>query len=125
MENVYARFEALYESTYGKGTAYREAGMEIVNFRLRATGAARRATVKTYPEEGKDPSGALKGRRRAYSDVDAAYLVTPVYEYEGLRPGNSVDGPAVIETPVTTIVVDAERQARMDRYRNIILEVKR
>jgi N-methylhydantoinase A/acetophenone carboxylase len=31
--------------------------------------------------------------------------VTPIFTYESLRPGNVVEGPAVIESEYTTIVV--------------------
>lgn len=125
MELVYAKFEDLYENAYGKGTAFREAGMEIVNFRLRAVGAARKVTSKEAAVEGRDARGALVDKRQIFSPIDEDYLSAPIYRYERLKPGNRVEGPAVIETSVTTIVVDADRVAQMDQLRNIVLELRR
>ena len=36
-----------------------------------------------------------------------------------LHPGVEFDGPAIIETPVTTIVVNPKDRAAMDEYFNI------
>ena len=36
-----------------------------------------------------------------------------------MQPGMAFAGPAIIETPVTTIVVNPNDRAAMDEYRNI------
>ena len=36
-----------------------------------------------------------------------------------MQPGLSFDGPAIIETPVTTVVVNPNDRAAMDEYFNI------
>jgi N-methylhydantoinase A/oxoprolinase/acetone carboxylase beta subunit len=41
-----------------------------------------------------------------------------------VKPGNTFDGPAVVELTTTTIVVRPEQTLRMDRYRNFIVERK-
>ena len=41
---------------------------------------------------------------------------------EKLAPGNVVTGPAVIHTPITTIVVQDKQTGRMDAWRNIVIE---
>ncbi len=49
----------------------------------------------------------IEGRRRAYfSDVGA--VDTPVHELFALPHGETRQGPAIIETPFTTIVVDSQ-----------------
>jgi N-methylhydantoinase A len=45
-----------------------------------------------------------------------------IYDFQRLHPGNVVLGPAVIHTPITTVVVQGEQVARMDPFRNLILE---
>ncbi len=45
-----------------------------------------------------------------------------IYDFELLTPGNVVAGPAVIHTPITTIVVQDAQTGRMDELRNIVIE---
>src|SRR3990170_7138942 len=46
LEEVCARFDLLYEQSYGPGSAYREVGKEIMNFRVLAVGALRKPRLK-------------------------------------------------------------------------------
>ena len=46
-------------------------------------------------------------------------LPTRVYDFNKMRPGTEFGGPAIIETPVTTVVVNPGDRAAMDEYRNI------
>jgi N-methylhydantoinase A len=48
---------------------------------------------------------------------------TPIYDFEDMSAGDSLQGPGVILTPVTTIVVNPGDVARMDRYRNIRIDI--
>jgi N-methylhydantoinase A/oxoprolinase/acetone carboxylase beta subunit len=40
-----------------------------------------------------------------------------------MRPGAEVAGPAIIETPVTTIVINPTDRARLDEYRNVRIDL--
>src|SRR5499425_1869790 len=66
MEEAYGRFDELYEQTYGPGAGYREAGKEIMAFRVVATGQLKRPTLKSYPLGSKASDPGLKGRRDVY-----------------------------------------------------------
>src|SRR5262245_43365496 len=46
MEDLYARFDELYEQGFGQGSGYREAGKEILTFRLTATGLLKKPNIK-------------------------------------------------------------------------------
>jgi N-methylhydantoinase A len=48
---------------------------------------------------------------------------THVYDFEKMQPGTAFAGPAVIETPVTTVIVNPRDRAEMDGYRNIRIYV--
>ncbi len=121
LEGVYERFDGLYERTYGPGSGYREAGKEIMNFRLTATGMLDKPRLQRYPLSSDDADGAVSGRRKVFFEEFEEPRETPVYGFQRLRPGNRIGGPAVIETPVTTIVVNPGDRAVMDEYRNIRL----
>jgi N-methylhydantoinase A len=45
-----------------------------------------------------------------------------IYDFLKLKPGNLIEGPAIIHTPITTIAVQDRQTARMDEFRNVILE---
>jgi N-methylhydantoinase A len=115
-------FESLYERRYGQGSAYRHAGIEITAVRLRAVGILPRPTPEPQPLGGADPSRARRGRRRIYDGAEEAMVEASVYDYERLDPGMIVPGPTVVHTPITTVVVPGGQAARVDGYRNLVLE---
>ena len=45
LEQLYDDFHELYEKSYGKGSGYREAGMEVMTFRLTARGRLKKPNV--------------------------------------------------------------------------------
>jgi N-methylhydantoinase A len=54
LEQLVSDFETLYERKYGKGSAYREAGVEMTMFRLTARGVGGRAKLEPIPLAGAD-----------------------------------------------------------------------
>jgi len=116
------RFEARYEEIYGKGTGYREAGIDIVSFELEAIGPIAKPKMKRYEWVGEDSSGAIKTKRDVYFRKKGGFAKTNIYQMEKLKPGNRIEGPAVIEVPTTTVVVLPEQVAKVDEYLNIIIE---
>jgi N-methylhydantoinase A len=121
LENLLKDFERLYERRYGRGSSYRAAGAEMVAFRLRARGLMPRPKVAAEATVGADPSHAERGRRAIF-DGTAAIRPATVYDFERLRPGNVVRGPTVVHSPITTIVIQSGQIARMDPFRNLIVE---
>ena len=115
-------FEALYERKYGKGSAYRGAGMEMTMFRLSARGHITRPEIVAEPLRGVDPAAAHMGRREVFVDDENGRAPADIYDFEKLVPGNVVKGPAVIHTPITTIVVQARQTGHMDARRNVVIE---
>jgi N-methylhydantoinase A len=104
-------FESLYERKYGKGSAFREAGIEMTQFRLTARGLLNHS------------SAALTGRRKIFVEAKSAMIESDIYDFTRLNPGNVIKGPAVIHTPITTIVLQDNQKSVMDQYRNIIIEL--
>jgi N-methylhydantoinase A/acetophenone carboxylase len=50
---------------------------------------------------------------------------TPVYDFDRLDPGNSIDGPALIEAPDTTYVLEPGWNFRKDGLGSAVLRPKR
>jgi len=116
-------FETLYERKYGKGSAFREAGIEMTQFRLTARGLLEHPDMSAAETVGEDSSAALIGRREIFVEAKSAMIESNIYDFTLLNPGNVVNGPAVIHTPITTIVIQANQKSVMDQYRNIIIEL--
>jgi len=112
-------FDDMYEKSFGQGSGYREAGKEILTFRLTATGLLRKPDIKAEAVARSDGSLALNGEREVYFEENRKFTATRVYDFDRLRPGAEFVGPAIIETPVTTVVVNPSDRAAMDGYRNI------
>jgi N-methylhydantoinase A len=115
-------FNARYEALYGAGSTHSEAGIEVIAISIDAIAATPKPQLKRYEISSPDSSHAKKGSRQAYFTApDRGFKDTAIYEYDLLRPGNRLSGPAIVETPFTTIVVPAHVRAEIDAYRNVIL----
>lgn len=121
MVEFYDRFDQLYEQTYGPGAGYREAGKEIMAFRVVAIGELKKPRLKRYQVKETRVEEALKGEREVYFEEERDFVSTGIYDYGRLAAGSEILGPAVIETPITTIVVNPSDRARVDEFFNVRL----
>jgi N-methylhydantoinase A len=115
-----ANFEAAYEKIYGKGTAYRKAGIEVSNFVVTATTKTYKPKLREEAWEDENTSRARIGERQVYFD---GFIETPVFSMELLCPGNRIAGPAVIESSAATLLLHPQQTATVDRHRNLLLQV--
>ena len=130
LEELLDEFERAYEKRNGKGSAFRAAGTEIVTFKVEATGCVPKPRFQIHQSNSHIPQEALIERRRAYfvdpdnpSSPPTPNNQIPVYRLPGLVTGNHVDGPAIIETPITTIVLQEAQNATVDDYLNVFIEL--
>jgi N-methylhydantoinase A len=119
LDGLYDDFDIAYEQSYGQGSGYREAGKEIITFRVTGTGKLAKWQIKRLPRGEKTKERALKVSRDVYFEAAGGFVETAVYDFTKIGPGIEVEGPAVIESPVTTIVVNPNDRAVMDEFRNI------
>ena len=119
LDQVYTEFAELYERKHGKGSAYKDAGMEIISFQLRAIGKLPNPSLLKYEQAGPSPKEALINHRPV--SFSGKKHETGVYRYDLLEHGNEIGGPAIIVTPVTTIVVQPGQKAVLDAYKNVII----
>ncbi|WP_088318629.1 hydantoinase/oxoprolinase family protein [Kineosporia sp. R_H_3] len=126
MTRLAADFEKRYAELYGEGTGFSAAGVQAITFRVRATGVLPFSPeFPRLPQAGThDPAKALKGTRKVCLDVRVGYVDTAVYDYEGLRAGHQIVGPAVIEVPTTTVVVPAGMTGTVDALGNLSILTK-
>jgi N-methylhydantoinase A len=115
LEDLFVR---RYEELYGSGVAYRQAGIEISAIRVDAIGHVDRPELAAA-KEADSVASPIKGSRSAY--FGGRFFDTAVYEYGLLAPDAQLDGPAIIESPFTTVILPPDSGARLDAYRNIVV----
>jgi N-methylhydantoinase A len=124
VQQIMETFDQKYEEVYGEGSAYREAGIELISFTIDAIGKTSKPALRVYEAGGASPGAALKGSREVFFTKPAKdFFKTRIYDYDRLRPGNVIEGPSVIETRITTIVIPPEKVARVDRYLNVEIAI--
>jgi len=119
---VVERFVALYEQTFGKGTAAMEAGVEILTFHVVATTHRVPLSLTESKPERADAAAARSGSRPVW--FDGGFVEAPIYEHRKLRPGNRVSGPAIIEGMNTTMPLHPGQELGVDRFHNLVIQFK-
>ena len=97
--------------------------VQLVTFRLEATGLVSKATLKAHPPPAPDASHAIRERRDVWLAESRDFVNCPVYARDDLKAGNRFAGPAIIEQMDATTVVLPGMSAHVDAYLNLILEV--
>jgi N-methylhydantoinase A len=91
-------------------------------FRLTARGLIERPRLEPLPLSRADSAHARIGRRPIFVDANSGMAEAHIYDFSKLAPGNVVSGPAVIHTPITTIVLQDKQRGTMDGYRNVLVD---
>ena len=120
-EQLMQAFADKYESLYGKGSAFKDAGMEIGVFRVAAVGTMIRPRLSHRPPATTD---MVVGSRDVYWREFKRFIATPVYDGARLSVDLNIEGPAIIELPETTIVLHPESAGRGDEYGNFVIQIK-
>jgi N-methylhydantoinase A len=116
-------FDQRYAELFGEGTGFAAAGVQAITFRARATGILpfSPGLPKLADAESHDPADALVERRRVCLDARTGFVDTPIYDYQALRAGHRIAGPAVVEVPTTTVVVPPGARGTVDHLGNLVI----
>ncbi len=96
--------------------------VQLVTFRVEASGIVSKASFKPQPDGGPDASGAIIAKRDVWMPEAGGFVSCPVYDRERLQAGNRLSGPAIIEQMDATTLVLPGMTARVEPYLNILLE---
>jgi N-methylhydantoinase A len=112
------RFSQMYDELYGAGAGYREVGLEIVNFRVRALGK----TKQVPPEASSNGAGPpkLHGKRNVFWPYERETLETAIYRPTGAAEID-IKGPAIIELADTSVPVPPGSHVTSRPDRSLIL----
>ena len=111
--NFHARYQELY--SYSQS----EQEIRLVTLRVSLVGSLPKLDPPPVDRVTTDTVKA-KGRRKVYL---SGWTDATVYEITELPPGSLVNGPAVLESDFTTVLVEAGDKATIDSYGGIELQV--
>ncbi len=95
--------------------------IEVVTFRLEALGLVEKPQFEAHKHVDADASEALLNERPVYQPETGAYVDTPVYDRDRLRPGHRIVGPAVIEQMDSTTLLLAGQRCQVDSHLNLLI----
>lgn len=123
-KDICDKFTEQYSAIYSPEATFPRGGINVECFYLTAFVERPAAQEKILPTEtAPPPKEALRERRAAYWSDVADFYDTPVYAYEALKPGNTLEGPALVEALQTTFVIEPGWRFTLDGYLNAILEL--
>ncbi|MFT4947558.1 MAG: N-methylhydantoinase A, partial [Natronomonas sp.] len=114
--------ERIYEDRYGKGSAFNREDIQMIDFRVRASGDLQSPQLNSHDLSGQDPEAGLLERKEMYFE-QTGKTTAGYYDFEKLDAGVTIDGPGVMLTPVTSIVINPGDRARIDQYRNVRIDI--
>jgi N-methylhydantoinase A len=121
LKELVSTFHNRHQAIYGWGDPALPATIALL--KLRGIGRRRPFELTKQPLSAKDPSGALKRKRRAYFKDSSGFVETTCYDGGKLRPGNVIASPAIIEEKETTIVVPPGCEVTVDVYGNYVAKL--
>ena len=121
LDGLRAAFVAIHDRLYG--FAPEDEPMQLVTFRVEATGVVPKATFVPREMTGSDGAHALIGTRDIHHPDADRTSRCPIYDRDRLRAGDQFSGPAIVEQMDSTCFVPADMTARVDAWLNLILEV--
>ena len=117
-DQIAAAFDSAYRSAYGRllhgGTR------RVLNLRTSVIGRRPKFDLTTLAPKDGSLDAALKGKRQVH--FGDAWHDTQIYHRLALPTGARVEGPAILEQPDTTILVEPGVVATVDDFGNVILQ---
>ena len=104
--------------------AYRHPGqpIELVNLRIKAIGKSRPLKIPRFPCE--EPAADAAFMHQQDLIFKNRSIGAPVYDRSSLRPGNVLQGPALVADLESTILLPPDFSLKVDAYLNILMQRK-
>ncbi len=121
VDQTVERFIEVYESRFGKGSAFKAAGVEMVTFRVVAQGGLHALRLQELAESPAPDMVVPMEERPVYQQ--RRWKTARIYQSRQLACGTKIRGLAIVEMPDTTVVVGEDQTARVDQFGNMILHL--
>lgn len=119
-----AQFTEVYERTYGPGTAW-PFPPQILNYSVTARGKLPHPAVAPEVLDPRTSDQMLKERREVFLPAERRRAEIPIYDEALFTPGSRIEGPALIESTDTTLLIPSRAHAERDQHQNIVLTVSK
>ena len=112
-----------FHGSYEREYTYRlDAPVEFVGAHVVALAAVGKLAPVPLPTTGRRLADAHKGTRSVDYATEGIHEAD-IYAGELLEPGMTFDGPAIVETKATTVVVHRRNEVTVDDYGNLIISI--
>lgn len=111
-------FDTAYRETYGRLLA--GGTRRVINLRSAVTGKRPRFDLATLAPIDGDVDTALKSTREVY--FGGKWHKTRIYDRLALPVGAVIQGPAILEQPDTTVLIEPDLVGRVDSFGNTMIE---
>ena len=113
-------FEAEHRRMYGY--IAEEEPVQLVTFRLEATGIVPKTPMSSHPPAETDVEDAVTGSRSVWLPEAGGWTDCPLYARAALGPGHTFTGPAIVDQMDSTTLVLPGQRATVDSWLNIVIE---
>jgi N-methylhydantoinase A/acetophenone carboxylase len=114
VKRVCDRFTEEFSRLYSTEAAFPQGGVEVETYRLFVYLGLPHFILSEHDVLGeKTPGDAFKGQREAYWEKLGGFKPTNIYQWDLLRAGNVIEGPAIIESENTTVVIEPDWTFKM------------
>jgi len=124
IDRIISRFHPEHNRLYGYSLEEQKTPIELINLRLLSVGRTIKPRFRQEDYDGKDPSKALKKRRKVFLPLEGTFKDVSVYDGHKLRFGNNIKGPAIIEQVNTTTFLTPEYSVLCDRFGSYTVYLK-
>jgi len=113
LDDLIAAFEDAYGKVYARSARSPELGYLVTHAIVLGSVPVEKPALPDEAEKEGKPGE--KGSRQVH--WGAGFEQTPIYDLDDVAPGNSIEGPAIVESVATTFALPPGRSARLDRHR--------
>jgi len=114
-----ARFDAAHERAYG----YAAPGVDIQLLNLRLAVVFPLEPPRLATMERRASGAPSVETRKIYSMLSGDSIEYRVYQRAALKPGDEIQGPAAVEEPGTTTIIDAADTLSMESHGCLVIQV--
>jgi N-methylhydantoinase A len=111
-----ANFHRLHKELFGSSNE--KYPLEFMKFGLTAIGQLPGVRLARIRPQTK--ISALRESREAYFEESRGFIRTPVFDGAKLHPGDTLQGPCIVEEKLTTIVIPPGFRMQVDEYGNYV-----